>query len=114
MKGAKTPEESTPPSPGHEREWHDSIKSRRQPSANVSYEDLHKIGGCVLCDGGSLICYLGQYQLPEVLDLMHAHLRFWWLEAAEQQVPVWFTAQQLLDAQILPVSTVRRVISVER
>ncbi|OHB84229.1 MAG: hypothetical protein A2V98_11910 [Planctomycetes bacterium RBG_16_64_12] len=39
MKDAQTPEESIPPSPGHEREWLDSIKSRRQPSANVSYHN---------------------------------------------------------------------------
>jgi hypothetical protein len=37
----------------------------------------------------------------------------WATEAAEQQVPVWLTAQQLLDAEILPVSAIRRVISVE-
>jgi predicted dehydrogenase len=37
MKLAPPPEPSIPPSPGHEREWLDSIKSRRQPSCNVSY-----------------------------------------------------------------------------
>jgi len=37
MKDAKTPQKSIPPSPGHEREWLDSIKSRRQPSCSVSY-----------------------------------------------------------------------------
>jgi len=31
------PPESIPPSPGHEREWLDSIKSRKQPSCNVNY-----------------------------------------------------------------------------
>jgi len=31
------PPESITPSPGHEREWLDSIKSRQQPSCNVNY-----------------------------------------------------------------------------
>ena len=31
------PAESIPPSPGHEREWLDSIKSRKQPSCCVDY-----------------------------------------------------------------------------
>jgi predicted dehydrogenase len=37
MKDAKPPEPSIPPSPGHEREWLDCMKSRKQPSCNVSY-----------------------------------------------------------------------------
>jgi len=37
MKDAQTPEKSLPPSPGHEREWLDCIRSRKQPSCNVSY-----------------------------------------------------------------------------
>ena len=37
MKGFEAPPKSIPPSPGHEREWLDCIKSRRQPSCNVSY-----------------------------------------------------------------------------
>ncbi len=37
MKDAKVPEQSIAPSPGHEREWLDSIKSRRQPSCCVFY-----------------------------------------------------------------------------
>ncbi len=32
-----TPPESIPPSPGHEREWLDCIKSRREPSCSVNY-----------------------------------------------------------------------------
>ena len=32
MKGLEAPPKSIPPSPGHEREWLDCIKSRRQPS----------------------------------------------------------------------------------
>ena len=41
MKDAKTPEKSISPSPGHEREWLDCVRSRKQPSCNVSYH--HKI-----------------------------------------------------------------------
>ncbi len=37
MKEAKTPPASIPPSPGHEREWLDCVKSRTQPSCNVGY-----------------------------------------------------------------------------
>ncbi len=37
LKDLTPPEQSIPPSPGHEREWLDSIKSRQQPSCNVSY-----------------------------------------------------------------------------
>jgi predicted dehydrogenase len=34
---ATPPEPSIPPSPGHEREWLDCIKSRQQPSCSVNY-----------------------------------------------------------------------------
>ena len=37
MDGKEPPEKSIPPSPGHEREWLDSIKSRQQPSCSVFY-----------------------------------------------------------------------------
>ena len=37
MKNSKEPVKSIPPSPGHEREWLDSIKSRKQPSCHVGY-----------------------------------------------------------------------------
>ena len=37
MKDCQPPPESIPPSPGHEREWLDCIKSRQQPSCNVFY-----------------------------------------------------------------------------
>jgi len=41
MKDAKTPEKSIPPSPGHEREWLDCVRSRKQPSCSAAYH--HKI-----------------------------------------------------------------------
>ena len=37
MKGLETPPKSIPPSPGHEREWLDCVKSRQQPSCNANY-----------------------------------------------------------------------------
>ncbi len=37
MDGMETPEPSIPPSPGHEREWLDSIKSREEPSCSAFY-----------------------------------------------------------------------------
>ena len=37
MKDLAAPPQSIPPSPGHEREWLDSIKSRRPPSCNPNY-----------------------------------------------------------------------------
>ncbi len=37
MKGMITPPESIPASPGHEIEWVESIKSRKQPSCNPEY-----------------------------------------------------------------------------
>jgi predicted dehydrogenase len=37
MGGLEPPEPSIPPSPGHEREWLDCIKSREQPSCSVFY-----------------------------------------------------------------------------
>jgi len=37
LEDSEPPEESIPPSPGHEREWLDSIKSRQEPSCSVNY-----------------------------------------------------------------------------
>lgn len=37
MNGKQTPPKSIPPSPGHEREWLDCVKSRKQPSCSVFY-----------------------------------------------------------------------------
>lgn len=37
MEGREPPEASIPPSPGHEREWLDCLKTRKQPSCSVFY-----------------------------------------------------------------------------
>jgi len=56
MKDAQTPEESIPPSPGHERQWLDSIKSRQQPSTNVAYHNKLNAALCL----GTLALKLGR------------------------------------------------------
>lgn len=48
------------------------------------YGDLAEIAGRILKPGGSLICYVGHYALPDVLPLMTPHLRFWWTLALDQ------------------------------
>lgn len=42
------------------------------------YEPLAEIAARVLKPGGSLITYAGHHALPNVLNLMTPHLRFWW------------------------------------
>ncbi len=37
MEGKQAPEPSIPPSPGHEREWLDCLRTRQQPSCSVFY-----------------------------------------------------------------------------
>jgi predicted dehydrogenase len=37
MKGKSAPAPSLPPSPGHEREWLDCVKTRQQPTCNPAY-----------------------------------------------------------------------------
>lgn len=42
------------------------------------YAELGAVAARVLKPGGSLICYLGQYQIHEVCDRLAPHLRLWW------------------------------------
>ncbi len=42
------------------------------------YEDLAKFAEAKLVDGGSLVTYLGDYALPEVMELITPHLTFAW------------------------------------
>ena len=37
LRDTHAPDESIPPSPGHEREWLDCVKSRQEPSCSVNY-----------------------------------------------------------------------------
>ncbi len=43
------------------------------------YRDLAHESARVLKPGGSLICYVGHYAIPEVVGLMVPHLRYWWM-----------------------------------
>lgn len=45
------------------------------------YGDLAREAARVLIPGGSLVCYVGAYCLPDVLPLFSEHLRFWWIFA---------------------------------
>jgi len=56
MKDAKEPEKSVPDSPGHEREWLDCIRSRKQPICNVFYH--HKVNVPIVL--GTLSLKLGR------------------------------------------------------
>ena len=42
------------------------------------FDGLGKFAADKLCDGGSLLCYLGHIQLHEAMILLGKHLRFWW------------------------------------
>ena len=42
------------------------------------FSDLGALAARILKPGGSLICYCGQIQLPHILPLICAHLRYWW------------------------------------
>lgn len=40
--------------------------------------DLGEFAAAKLMDGGSLILYVGQTQIPAALDALRPHLRYWW------------------------------------
>ena len=42
------------------------------------YDGLGKFAADKLCEGGSLLCYVGQTQLPLAMDHLWEHLRYWW------------------------------------
>jgi transcriptional regulator with XRE-family HTH domain len=42
------------------------------------YEDLAKFAARILVPGGSLLCYVGHYAIPTVVELMGRHLKYWW------------------------------------
>lgn len=39
---------------------------------------LAEFAATKLADGGSLVCYVGQTQLPSAMDALRKHLRYWW------------------------------------
>ena len=45
------------------------------------YKSMSEIGSRVLKDGGSLLCYLAQTELPAVLSAMSEYLHYYWIIA---------------------------------
>ena len=46
--------------------------------ASLMLPDLGAFAAAKLVEGGSLLCYVGQTQLPTALDAFREHLRYWW------------------------------------
>jgi hypothetical protein len=42
------------------------------------FDGLAEFAAAKLCEGGSLICYLGQLQLPVAMQALARRLRYWW------------------------------------
>lgn len=47
------------------------------------YGDLGKWAASKLKDGGSLVCYIGHYNLPSYIELLGQHLTYWWIFAVK-------------------------------
>jgi site-specific DNA-methyltransferase (adenine-specific) len=47
------------------------------------YGDIAREAARLLVPGGSCIAYAGHFALPEVIDLMTAHLAWWWIIQCE-------------------------------
>lgn len=45
------------------------------------YGDLGQFAAQKLREGGSLVCYVGHYNLKDYLDLLGPHLKYWWIFA---------------------------------
>lgn len=43
------------------------------------YDDIGRFAFAKLKEGGSLICYIGHYNLPDYVKLLSKHLTFWWI-----------------------------------
>ena len=43
-----------------------------------SYEQLAELAAAKLCPGGLCLAYTGQLHLPEIMEAMGRHLRWWW------------------------------------
>jgi 16S rRNA G966 N2-methylase RsmD len=46
--------------------------------ASKMLPELAEFAAAKLADGGSLVCYVGQTQLPAAMDALRIHLRYWW------------------------------------
>ena len=51
------------------------------------YGDLAEVGKRLLVSGGSLITYVPQYAMPEVMNLMTPHLQFLWVVCCHHSGP---------------------------
>lgn len=49
--------------------------------ASKMLPELGKFAADKLMDGGSMVLYVGQTQLPDALDALRPHLRYWWTVA---------------------------------
>jgi len=49
--------------------------------ASAMLPDLASFAAAKLADGGSLLCYVGQTQLPAAMDAFRTCLRYWWIVA---------------------------------
>jgi len=48
-------------------------------NATEVYSGLGQFAADKLCDGGSLVCYIGHIQILDALAALSNHLRFWWI-----------------------------------
>ena len=67
------------------------------PEAVPMFGELAKFAARVLVSGGSLVTYSGQSMLPDVLDRMRTHLRYWWMLSLDHR----HGAQQLFGKNVL-------------
>lgn len=45
------------------------------------FPELAQFAKAKLCDGGSMLCYVGHIQLIEAINAISTHLRYWWVVA---------------------------------
>ena len=50
-------------------------------TASKMLPDLAAFAEAKLADGGSLLCYVGQTQIPSAIDALRTRLRYWWTVA---------------------------------
>jgi len=43
------------------------------------FDGLGEFAANKLCDGGSLLCYVGHIQIPKAIEDLSKHLRYWWV-----------------------------------
>jgi 16S rRNA G966 N2-methylase RsmD len=46
--------------------------------ARQLFDGIGEFANAKLCEGGSLICYVGQTQMPTAMADLQKHLRYWW------------------------------------